>query len=51
MSLDELRQRITDVFNNLDPRMITRAVNNMKERARKLVALAGNGFEGLNMNM
>ena len=48
-NLNQLTQRITNVFANLDPEMVIRAINNMKDRARKVVAINGNGFEGLNM--
>ena len=48
-TLNDSRVRITNMFNKLDPLMIARAVNNMKERSRKLVAVNGREFEGLNM--
>ena len=45
-SLENLKEKITDVFNSIPEETVRKAVMNMKHRAQKLVMQEGKGFEG-----
>ena len=44
--MNELKERIKYVFNTIPEETVRKAVMDMKARAKKLVHVAGKGFEG-----
>ena len=50
-SMENLKQKITDVFNSIPEETVRKAVMNMKPRAQKLVMEEGKGFEGKNIRI
>ena len=45
VTIEELKQKIIEVFHGLSEEMVRKAVLSMRSRAAKIVAVEGKGFE------
>ena len=46
VTMNDLKQKIEEVFNDIPKETVKKAVVSMRSRAAKLVAVEGKGFEG-----
>ena len=44
--MNDLEEKIKEVFNNIPQETVQKAVMNMKVRAKKIITVEGKGFEG-----